>query len=733
MSIFVLSLLAGCDNNIQGNAGAGVGESCTEDRCGAGLVCGHEGVCVAPGALGSVEESGDCSATEECAFELVCSADNLCAPAGAAGTGSEGDGCLSDEECQAGHFCGDDGQCVDIGIPYWAGGACPADDEEGEFRVLFDAPDLPAAGELDFFAMPFPNDARLDVTGKPDLSGFPDPGGETAVAALVGSIEDGWAGWGTNPTVYFRFSRAQNTGTVRADGADASIRFVSLDEDAEDYGDLTSLQYATRVSRGKYICQNWVAVSVYDGRPLEEGHTYAVWLTKDITDLEGNSVVRDNGMKVALQEERPSNLGLGLAWDAYQPLRDYIAREGVDASRIAGAAVFTTGYPTKGTRYFREVTEASELEVAASDLVLCEEGVVSPCDDGVERICGSAQPGFAEVHGRLNVPRYAVDGDVAYDPATLRPLIQDGEEVCFAMTIPTGEAPADGWPVAVLAPDVGGTFRDGVANGVAEALALEGVATFSLELPGHGERGSVYIDPWDLDAWRGRQLQAAADPHAAIRFLDAFTLDALDSVTGSSINFDSTNFWFVGLGEGASVGANFLAWSLDVRGAVLGNPYGRDIYRFADEDTPVDVEHVLMSAFADSALTRWHPMVTLLGQYFESVDPVNNAYAVVRDSGTTSKHLLVFHGVEDTQTPAGSLQSMLRALYIPTAGTVLEDYGQSETTLPVFENVSTDDGRRTAATVQMDGGRDAMLEPDAINRGAAFIASGLGGVSPTIE
>jgi hypothetical protein len=33
----------------------------------------------------------------------------------------------------------------------------------------------------------------------------------------------------------------------------------------------------------------------------------------------------------------------------------------------------------------------------------------------------------------------------------------------------------------------------------------------------------------------------------------------------------------------------------------------------------------------------------------------------------------------------------------------------------------------------MDGGRDAMLEPDAINRGAAFIASGLGGVSPTIE
>jgi len=729
-SLLWLVALVGCGNNLKGTILPGIGDVCVEETCQRDLVCGHEGVCVSPGDLGSTEAGGDCSAEAECAYGLVCSADNVCVGDGEPGTGADGDTCGGDDDCQAGHYCGDDGACVDIGIPYWGGGACPEDDLDGEFRVLFDVPDLPESAEVDFFALPFPNDTRLDTSGRPDLSGFPSPGDGTAVDSLVDAVSSGATGWGTNPTVYFRFSRAHDLSTVTTD----AIRWVSLDEDAPDYGDRSGFQFFTRNARGKYICQNWLAVGVYDGRPLEEGHTYAVWVTKSVKDDAGDTAVRDDGMKVMLQDERPTDVTLARAWDAYAPLRAYLLREGEDSSVIAGAAVFTTGYPSRGTRYFREVATSEEVDVSPSALVACDDGIVSPCDDGGARICEAPTVGYMEVHGRLSVPGFrGADGGVTYDPTSLRPVVQSTEDVCFALTVPQGAMPAGGWPVAIYAPDLGGTFRDAATTGVAAAVAAEGVATLTLELPGHGERGAAYVDPTNLEAWLGAQLQATGDPHAAARFLTEWSAAAAESPTGADIAFDPANLWFVGQGEGASIGINFLARTLDVRGGVLGNPAGFAVYRFADEDTPVDVEHGLMASFADSALTRWHPMVTMLQHRFEGVDPVNNGLGVVRASPTEAKHLLVVHGVEDTRTPVGSLRSALRALYLPTAGTVLDDYGQSTTTLPATENVSTDDGRRTGVSVQVATGHEALLEPDGLARTAAFLASGLDGSAPTAE
>jgi hypothetical protein len=733
-SIVWLSLLwIGCDGNLSGGKlGPALGESCEDERCRSGLVCGHEGVCVEDGDLGGTPEGDDCSASAECQYELVCSSDNFCAEAGGAGTGGAGDTCGSDDDCQAGHFCADDGTCTDVGIPFWEGATCPDDDLEGEFRVLFDVPDLPASGEIDFFSLPFPNDTRLGTTGHVDLSGFPDPGDGTAVGGLLDALEAGPAGWGVNPTVYFRFSRPQDLDTVTADGDAATVRWASLDEDADDYGDLTALQFFTRNTRGKYICQNWLGVSVADGRPLEEGHTYAVWLTKGIHDTDGDNAVRDNGFKVMVGDERPTDLTLGRAYDAYAPFREYVAREGLDLSSIAGAAVFTTGYPSRGVRYFREVTGGEDVDIAASDLTACDTGVIGPCDDGGARSCGSAGAGFTEVQGHLSVPRYRTDGgSVAYDPSSLRPAIQGMEDACFAMTVPAGTKPAAGWPIALYATDVGGTFRDAVSTGVAEALAAEGIATISLELPGHGERGTSYVDPANPPAWLGNQLQAGADAHAVLRFVQEWSVAAAASPTGADIGFDPDQVWFVGQGEGASTGIDFLAWTLGVKGGVLGNPAAFELHAFADQDAPVDVEHGLQAAFADSALTRWHPMLGLLQEYFEVADPVNNALAVVRDSATESKHLLVVDGTADDVLPTLSRQSAMRALYLPTAGPVLDDFGQTTTTFPVFENVSTDDGRRTAAEVQTADGHTALLTDAGIARTAAFLASGLAG-SPTI-
>lgn len=734
LSALVPLSLAACGGGVKpGVGGAREGESCVDAACATGLVCAQDATCQAEGALGTTLEDGDCSATVECAYGLVCDADNACAPAGGPGTGAAGDACDADEDCQAGHFCDETGACADVGIPWWAGGDCPADVEGEDFYPLFDVPDLPVSGQIDFFALPFPNDARLDTSGRPDLSGFPTPGDVApALDATLAAVEGGFAGWGRNPTVYFRFSRPQDLGSLTAGTTDATVWMASLDEDADDYGFL-DLQFHTRRSRGKYICQNWLAVSVDDGQPLLPDHTYAVWVTKGVTSDDGVSAVRDNGFKVMVQEERPEDLNLATAWDRYAPFREYVAREGLDMDQVAGAAVFTTGDPSSRVRRFRETTGAAEVELTVTDLVKCDDGVASPCDDGVARACGADPDGWDELHGRLAMPRYTGDdGALVYDATTQKPVVQGMDEVCFALTVPEG-GDARGFPVALALPDVGGTFRDTVDGGLAGDLAARGVATLTVDLPGHGERGDGYADPANPPAWLGRRLQAIADVSALERLVQEWSLTEAESPTGAMLRFDPDGIWFVGVGEGAAAGASYLAWSLDARGGVLGNPYGYMIHAFADQNAPEDLERGLMAALADSNLDRWHPALNLVQLLFEAGDPVNDARYVVRESRTVAKHLLVVEGVDDAEVPPTARAAVLRASGLPVAGTVLDDHGLSTTSLPATENLSTDDGRRTGAIVQVQAGHDALYEAASVERAGAFVASGASGAAPTIE
>ncbi|MBM4369756.1 MAG: hypothetical protein FJ102_26335, partial [Deltaproteobacteria bacterium] len=131
-------------------------------------------------------------------------------------------------------------------------------------------------------------------------------------------------------------------------------------------------------------------------------------------------------------------------------------------------------------------------------------------------------------------------------------------------------------------------------------------------------------------------------------------------------------------------------------------------------------------------LNRWHPMVNFLQLWMGPVDPALSAEAMLREPESTPKHLLVVHGVDDDEVPAESLHAVLRAASIPSAGDTLDDYGQATLDLPAYENVSTDEGRRTAASVQVNDGHHA-LSGKALDAVVGFVESGAEGGSPTIE
>lgn len=716
MRMLLLFCLVACDQGIQsGKVKPGEGDPC-EGECLDGLTCGHEGICLTTGEPGTTAEGADCSATADCAWQLECSADNVCAPEGEPGTGGDGDECGGDDDCQAGFECAD-GECVDLEVPYWSGGACPADAADGdEFRVLFQIPDLPTSSELDFFAMPFPNDLRLDSEGHPMMDGFPDPGESSPGVSRLLSFTETTSYWGLDPVVYFRFNKPQDLDTIRVLTTDATVHFADITE-PDEAGELDAFQYFTRQSRDRYICQNWLAITTFPGDPLEPNHTYAVWITKGVTSG-GDEVFRDDDFPMLMQDERPTDLTDARAFDTFAPFREYVDAQGLTRGEIVAATVFTTGDPERDLRYAREVVEAETTTVTVDAVGSCG---ASPCG----RACVGAA-GLAEYHASVSIPDFVGDGVVEYT-GSFRPQVKETDTVCAVTTLPDGEAPEGGWPVAIWLGDLGGDAQDAVHNGVAEALAAQGIATLAIDLPGHGDRATD-VDPLEAwfavespGAWRGTLFQA---------FADGLTLHRLASDPQLGLNPDEV--WVVGEGVGADAGVPLLAWGRDLRGGALGNPAGLLGALASERGEPYDVEHALQRAYADTNLSRHQPLVSLLQSWLGPLDPAGSGQGVLRDASTLAKHVLVVSGVDDGEVGDDSRHAVLRTLSLPTVGEAFDDYNQGDGGSSVHENVSTDDGRRTAAELQYEAGHHALSE-DAAEAVAAFVASGVADGAPTIS
>jgi hypothetical protein len=579
---------------------------------------------------------------------------------------------------------------------------------------------LPTTETLDFFAMPFPNDLRLDASGHPDLDGFPSPGDTAPAVDLLIEALTQQSGWGIDPVVYFRFNRAHDLDSIKALTTDATVHFASIDPDADDYGELDAFTWTTRHSRGRYICPNWLAVSPYEGSPLTPNQTYAVWLTKGIVSDAGEEVFRDDDFPMLMQEDRPSDLTDARAYDTFGPFRDYVDSKGLTRGDIVAATVFSTGDPRSWIRYYREVVESEDTTVTLDEAADCS---ASPCD-----VACAGGSGFAEWHLKLTIPDFTGDAGAVSYASNYRPEVYETESLCAVLTVPDGNAPLAGWPTALWMGDVGGTSQAAIENGMASAMAKQGIATLALDLPHHGQRatGSDPLADWfdtaHPNAWRGNLLQAQADGHSLLRIV----------ADNPDLGLDADNVWVVGEGAGAEAAVPMLAMNRMPPGAVLGNPGGHYGAIASERTQPWDVAHALQQSFADSNLGRSHPVVSLLQAWMSPVDPVTTAITLVREPEGSPKHLFVVQGVDDKELSIDATSAVLRAASIPTAGEVLVDFGQATIELPTFENVTTDDGRKTAASVQVVGGHHALSEDEAA-RAASFVSSGATEGSPTIR
>jgi dienelactone hydrolase len=764
-----------CTDDICELSGAGVaGDACAASgECADGLYCSvPDGKCA---EAGSVAAGGACSAEADCAYGLSCGARGFGGVCGASGAGDLGAACMTAADCLGGLGCGPQGKCASgpaaLPTPF-AGVDCEASRmDSGPARVYFEVPEDPAA-VTEFYRLPYPNDIRLRE-GRPDLRGHATPGpgvvGFDVVKTYIDAIQAGQTGFGLNHATFLRASADLDFGTLNANGDTPTLYMMDITPTSPGYNTRPVLSWQAisgSGSNGRYICQNWVAVRPVWGRPLAPRTTYAVVLTTAVKAGDMN-LTQDEDFKAMVAGSAPSAPHLKRAWDAYAPLRAWMADKQVDPASIAGAAVFTTGDPWALLRELPGVVGAQAP--AASELVRCDADVASPCDDGLageakRRGCFAAAQGFDEVQGKLALP-IVQDGEAPYleaggDVKVVggKPAIARTEQVCAAMTVPKEEPPAEGWPVLIYAHGTGGSYRSHVDDVAALVSKLDGAAgattgmiTIGWDQVQHAtRRGDSTLEPEPLvfnyanpAAARGNFIQGAADIHAVVAYAASLEIPAARSPTGRAIKADPSKIWLMGHSQGGTTAPLAAPFNPQIKGVVLSGAGGGLTLALLGKTAPVASKQGLQLALQDPDVGEGHPVLSLIQGYFEAVDPVNYGQfmgAAQIEGVTTPKHVLHIYGVGDTYTPPSGMKALARAMraaYLNPILDMFEGGGVALVDNTVKSNTSVGGARYTVAGKQYapqgyDGHfvifRDAAARADLVR----FLTTALLDDAPTL-
>ncbi len=699
-------------------SGLGVGESCggSGKSCRPGLTC-EDGECAPAGtralgqscligpecadglacALGTCVSAGEGEAGDACRSDVDCQAGLRCGLRGLSascvdsGTGDLGQSCVTHAECYGGLYCSA-GECSvpvpPLGVPLWEGVRCDAP-TKGAVRAYFEVPGAEGADEGDFFRLPFPSDVRLK-NDRPDLSGFPTPGpelwGVDLVERYVDRLEREGDRWSGNGTVVFRFSGNVNFETLKLDGDRRSVVFVDLTAREDGHVqpiDRLGLSWSAGGGRTKYVCHNWLAVRPPLGAVLQPNHTYAVWITTDARDENGDALERSPNFAAMLDDAPPSDATLAAAHAVYEPLRTYLrdyfedgSARPIDPSALLNATVFTVGDTVKPLADLAQAV-ADAPPPQAGDWVKCGGDAPSPCAqaDG-DRACGEGTADYDEYQTLVTLPVFQ-EGEAPYMESGGGIDVSSGpvrtEQVCAALSVPRGAAPAAGWPLAIYAHGTGGSYRSHLVPAVAGELAqaTPRFAVLGIDQVQHGtRRGDSTEEPDQLffnfvnpDAARGNPMQGAADQLSLLRL--AKTLGTV-TTAGGSFAIDADKVVFYGHSQGATHGSLMLPYS-DFPGAVLSGNGGSLLHALLTKTNPVNIAGALPLVLQDVtlgsdgaptlAMGEAHPALTLLQQWIDPADPLNLAPLVLLRpaAGSTPKHVFQTFGLNDTYSPPQTL------------------------------------------------------------------------------
>jgi hypothetical protein len=529
----------------------------------------------------------------------------------------------------------------------------------------------------DFYRLPFPNALRMGADGTVDLSRYPrafDPG--SIVYQYIEVIDADLRGFGESSGIYFRFDGLIDESTlpdVAGSVQDtASAYVVDITPGSPTYQKKSPV-YAHFVSTAyDFIGPNWMTLLPFPGIPLREKTTYAAILTDRIKAKDGGRVHRHADLNAALQNNPSSDPKIAAAQTAYKPLTDWLAQNPDVAPHVVNATVFTTQDATSLIFALRKNIYDTVPEPQLLDLSYAGADVKDLNDHYEAHYSG---PNYQQG----DVPYTTSGGNIVTDANGVPQLVRM-EDLRFAMSIPQGTMPANGWPVVVYMHGTGGDYHsflnDHSARTAAKVTDSSGKTIAQLAMVGidevlHGTRDPTMSDP-DLTFFNFRNpygarynpIQGALDDFQVVRLLKNINVAAAPT-TGVPIKFDPDRIYYKGHSQGSLTGAIYLAADPEIKAAILSGAGAVLIQTLLNKTSPIDIPSLIGNTLRDP-LDQYHPLLSLLQAYLEISDPVNYGkyYFNEPPAGFAKKSIFQSLGFIDTYAPIpnGKAQALCAGL-----------------------------------------------------------------------
>lgn len=548
------------------------------------------------------------------------------------------------------------------------------------FEPAADPPTTPLA------AVPFPSDLYRSTDGRLDLRGFPRPTSVTLLERYIEVIERETGGFATSGTLYLSFDGPVDERGLPADAAaslepDSSLFIVDVDPDSAERGRRFPIHWRFSAEATTYLPANTLSVRLVEGVVLRPRTTYALVVTERVG-------VADERFAATLADDEPGDPALAAAWQVHAPLRAWLAEQEAPIG-VAGAAVFTTQDPVSELFVLRDFIH----ELPPPPLLEIESR-------------GVRANRFELFEGRYEAPRFQ-EGTPPFSPGAQgdggntgrirfdergRPVVQGTETLRFALAVPLGDPPPDGWPVVMYAHGTGGDWHSFIDGRVAAALARQGVASISIDQIHHGPRdngacggdptgacrGGLFFNFLVPTAGRDNVRQSALDFVSLLRFVRNVELPADISRLGAAVRLRRDDVMFMGHSQGGLNGPLFLAVESEVRGGMLSGAGANFAISIEQKKQPTDINQPVRAVLRlppDEPLDRWHPVVMLLQTFIEPADGHNYApFWFARPAeGYRPKSIFMTVGLEDEYTPPDTTHALAAAAGVPIIDPVAQE------------------------------------------------------------
>lgn len=538
----------------------------------------------------------------------------------------------------------------------------------------------------DFFAAPFPSDARILPSGLLDLEHFPNPATNT-LAKIIIEIAATSEGFGTTSPIWFSLDGTIETqrfpSVHQSLDATSSAFLMALDD-----GSFHPIDVRFLADGGPYGAPNLLALLPVQGIPLRAKTRYAAVIRTSLTD---KPLTLSTEMQQIIAGKAPANM-TNEVFDQHRSALDQIEARGISRNEIAGLTVFTTGAPT------------DEYATAAPAFV---EGMIpTPTTPFVRNEVFNDYCVYETTIGmpvaQEGTPPYTSAGGQWILDANSKPVIQRIEQANFVVTIPRIPMPTNGYPMVVLSRTGAGGERPLVDRGVhAEAggpsiesgagpaivFAKAGFAGTSVDGPHGGLRNVTKGDEQFLVfnignpvALRDNIRQSAAELALLPHILENVIIDVADcpgaTTPDGKARFDLSSLAIMGHSMGASIIPLTVAFEPKYRAMFSSGGGGSFLANVVYKQKPLATkplaESLMGLAGSGYSLSEVDPLLGLLQWAGESADVPPYARHIRFDTNSQPRHILMMQGIVDHYIMPPIANAMTLSLGLDLAGEALD-------------------------------------------------------------